>query len=152
MHKQRGVALVEFAIAVPLLALILVGLIEVGRYAYFAIAVGNAARAGASFGAASFVNAANLAGIRAAATTDGTNNVHAITPTAQTVCSCWNGATGTESPAPPTHATCGTTCATGVNVTYVQVDTTGTFTSMFNYPMLPNSYTASARAIMRVKQ
>ena len=48
-HGQRGVALVEFALVVPLLALLLVGIIEIGRFAYFSIAVANAARAGVQY-------------------------------------------------------------------------------------------------------
>ena len=54
MHIKRafpaataGVALVEFAIAIPILIMVLVGLIEYGRYAYFVIEIGNAAHAGA---------------------------------------------------------------------------------------------------------
>lgn len=153
MQNQRGVALIEFALVIPLLALILVGLIEIGRFAYFSIAVGNAAHAGAAFGAANFANAANTTGIHNAAFNDAQNNIANLTSAVgQTVCSCWNGATGTETPAPPTHATCGTACASGVNVTYVQVDTAGSFSPMFNYPMLPTRYSTSARAIMRVRQ
>lgn len=146
-------ALVEFALVVPLLALLLVGLIEVGRFAYFNIAVGNAAHAGAAFGAASYTNAASTTGMHDAAVADAQNTVANLSSAVgQTVCTCWNSATGTESPAPPTHAACTATCATGTPLTYVQMDTAGTFTSMFNYPMLPHTYSTSARAIMRVSQ
>ena len=46
LHRQSGQALVEMAFVVPLLLLLALGVIEVGRYAYISILVGNAARAG----------------------------------------------------------------------------------------------------------
>ncbi len=143
-------ALVEFAIVVPLLALLLIGLVEIGRFAYFSIAVGNAARAGAQYGAFSAANAADATGIKAAAKADGQNNIKIIDASSQVVCSCWNSATGTETPAPPASGVCGQTCTSGVQVTYVQVDTTGSYSSMFRYPMLPSTFSVSARAVMRV--
>ncbi len=144
-------ALVEFALVVPLLILLLLGLVEVGRFTYYSIVVGNAARAGAQYGAQGSTTAADNAGMVTAATTDGQNNIKNITATANDVCSCWNGTTGTESPSPPTHAQCGQTCTTGRDVTYVQVNTSGNFNSLFNYPLLPTTFSVSAQAIMRVR-
>lgn len=149
-RSQAGVALVEFALVVPLLALLLVGIIEIGRYAYFSIAVGNAARAGAQYGIYDTTRAVDIQGMEAAAIADGQNNIKAISATANDVCTCWNSTTGTESPNPPTHAQCGPPCTSGQNVTYVEVDTTGNFSSMFSYPIFPSTFTVSAKAIMRV--
>jgi len=56
---QSGQSLMEFAIILPLLLLLLVGVIEIGRYAYASILVGNAARAGAAFGAQDHFTAGN---------------------------------------------------------------------------------------------
>ena len=151
---QAGMALVEFALVVPILALLLVGLIEVGRFAYFNIAVGNAARAGAQYGAFSSSNAGNSAGIAAAAEADanGSGKIVNITASGTVVCSCWNGTAGTESPSPPTAAACTANprCTSGVPVPYVQVDASGSYPAMFNYPGLPSTFSTSARAIMRV--
>ena len=152
---HAGMALVEVALIVPLLALLLVGLIEVGRYGYFSIVVANAAHAGAQYGAFSAQTAGDTGsagGIVAAAKADGQNNIKAIQATAQDVCACWNSRSGTESPAPPTAAACGQVCTSGRNVTYVKVNTTGTFNAMFDYPSLPSSFTVSSQAIMRVHQ
>lgn len=143
-------ALVEFALVVPMLALLLVGIIEIGRFAYFSIAVANAARAGAQYGSYDTTRAVDTTGMQNAATADGANNIANITATANDVCTCANTTTGAQSPSPPTHAQCGQACASGVNVTYVEVDTTGSFSPMFNYPLFPSSFSVSSKAIMRV--
>lgn len=149
-HSQAGVALMEFALVVPLLALLLVGIIEIGRFAYFSIAVGNAARAGAQYGSYDTTRAVDFTGMQNAAVADGQNNIKTISATANDVCTCWNSTTGTEAPSPPTHAQCGVTCTSGRNVTYVEVDTSGNFSSMFSYPVFPSTFAVSAKAIMRV--
>ena len=46
--SQRGSAMVEFAVVLPMLAMLMIGLIDVGRYTYFAIMAAHAARAGCS--------------------------------------------------------------------------------------------------------
>jgi Flp pilus assembly protein TadG len=48
----RGQSLVEFAIALPLLLIILVGIVDVGRVLYYAIALETGAHEGAAFAAA----------------------------------------------------------------------------------------------------
>ena len=149
-HGQRGVALVEFALVVPLLALLLGGIIEIGRFAYFSIAVANAARAGAQYGSYDSVRAVDITGMKNAAVADGQNNIKTIQAAANDVCTCWNSTSGTEAPSPPTHAQCGVLCTSGRNVTYVEVDTSGSFSPMFSYPLFPSSFAVSSKAIMRV--
>ena len=46
-HRQRGVALAEFAIVLPLFLTILLGMIDYGYYFYVAVSASNAAREGA---------------------------------------------------------------------------------------------------------
>jgi len=48
---RHGLATVEFALVLPLLMLIILGCVDFGRFAYTYIAVTNASRTGASFGA-----------------------------------------------------------------------------------------------------
>lgn len=50
-RDDRGQALIELAISIPLLMLLLLGATELGRLAYAAIEVSNAARAAAQFAA-----------------------------------------------------------------------------------------------------
>jgi len=51
------------ALLLPLLLLLLVGTIEIGRFAYYAILVANSARAGAQYGSQSLVTSADTTGI-----------------------------------------------------------------------------------------
>lgn len=64
MVEQAGQSLVEFALALPVLLLILLGLADFGRAFYYTTAISNAARAGAEY-------AAKNAGSGATATTIG---------------------------------------------------------------------------------
>ncbi|HUT14609.1 MAG TPA: TadE family protein [Thermoguttaceae bacterium] len=48
-RRRRGVAAVEMAIILPLLVTIVLGCVDLGRFAHAFIAVNNAARAGAGF-------------------------------------------------------------------------------------------------------
>src|SRR5712691_5470374 len=59
MAEQGGQSLVEFALALPLLLLILLGLADFGRAFYYTTAIANAARAGAEYAAHATVNSPN---------------------------------------------------------------------------------------------
>ena len=48
--KQKGQDLVEFALVLPVLLLVIVGMLDLGRAFFSAIAVANVAREGARFG------------------------------------------------------------------------------------------------------
>lgn len=154
--REAGVALVEFAIAIPVLIMALIGLIEYGRYAYFVIEVGNAAHAGAQYGAQSASTGANITAMKYAAIQDGQNSIYPLTLTsvaARNVCACWTGTT--ENPSPPTAAQCGPPpppCTAGRQVTYAQVTVTGTISPLFNYSLLglPSSWTVTRTATIRI--
>src|SRR5579871_6183987 len=122
----RGQTVVEVALLLPLLLFLLVGLIEVGRYAYFDILISNAARAGAQYGAQSLIQAADVAGIRTAAQNDG---LAAMTITATQQCGCSAAALG----GCPSGAVC------PQPLVYVQVTATDTYNSLFRYPGIPRS-------------
>jgi Flp pilus assembly protein TadG len=49
--RARGAVAVEFAFVAPILVLIVFGCVDFGRFAHTAVALANAARAGASYGA-----------------------------------------------------------------------------------------------------
>lgn len=144
---QRGAALVEFAAVIPLLILLLLGSVELGRYVYFGILVGNAAHAGAAYGAYSTSNESNTAGMEAAVTADaqGFGGINATTTPPSTYCQCWDGSTGTT-------ISCTSTCTTGSEQVWVSVTATGTYTPLFSYPGLPTSWTVSRTANMMVIQ
>jgi Flp pilus assembly protein TadG len=138
-QSDSGTAMVEFAIIVPVFVLLLIGLIEVGRFAYFGILASNAARAGVQYGAQNTTTAEQTTAIRNAALQDGQNLSNwQITPTV--LCSV-NGA------AP---AACTGTGVPVNTIYYVQVQVSGTFSSLLNYPGIPHSVPINGSAIMRV--
>lgn len=144
---EAGLALVEFALVVPMLMLLLVGSIETGRFMYYSILVGNAARAGVQYGSLSLTNANDNTGINAAATNDG-QNASGLSASGGLVCSCWNGTA-----AIPTDCSQQSCSLAGYNrIVYVQVTATMTLTPLFNYPGLPSSYNLTRQAVMRVQQ
>jgi Flp pilus assembly protein TadG len=141
-RADGGSAIAEMAVMAPMLVLLLIGLVEVGRYAQYSIVVGNAARAGVQYGAQNLGTAANLTGMQTAALNDA-QNVAGMSATASQFCQC---ADGTASACLPAD------CATSHRVVFVQVDARGTFASLVHYPGVPSSQTITSRAVMRVAQ
>jgi Flp pilus assembly protein TadG len=141
---QRGQSLVELALVVPILLILLVGIIEIGRFAYYSILVSNAARAGAQYGAQSLATAKDTVGITAAANRDGQGGT-GLTVTPGQRCGC-SGTTLT--------ATCPATLCVLPNhaLVYVRVQVQGQFNSLFNYPGLPAALNVTDVAEMRVAQ
>ncbi len=146
-HPQAGLALVEFAITVPLLLFVLVGLVEVGRFAYYGILVGNAARAGVQYGAQNTMNAMDDLGMQNAAKSDA-QNVSNISAQSGRICNCTNGTT--TNAASCSQPSCPLT-GYHRNI-YVWVTASGTFASLFHYPGIPQSLSVSRTATMRVSQ
>ena len=140
LSLQRGQSLVELALVLPLLLLLLVGVLEIGRFAYYDILVANAARAGAQYGSQSLTAAADVDGISTAAKNDG---LASLTVTPSLLCGCSAGSLGTC----PT----GNVCANPL--VYIQVTASETdFKSLFSYPGLPATMTLSSTVTMRVSQ
>lgn len=165
--KDDGSAFVELALVLPLLILIVIGSVELGRIAYFAIEVSDAARAGVAYGAqnpttadpSQFQNIINAAKASAA-------EVPTLIATPNDACVC---ETITSSTGAVTTATLPQPCAgsgsmssslcandvtgsTRIVVNYIQVSTTATVSTMFHYPGIPTSFNLSGFAQMRVGQ
>jgi len=93
MHKrvsERGQSLVEFALTVPLLVLILMGALDLGRTFNAYIIVTNAARNGAYYGT---LHPADASGITACVVTEAQSS--GITLTSSNVTIVSSGVTGT---------------------------------------------------------
>jgi len=156
---QSGQALVELAFLLPALILLLLGVIEIGRYAYISILVGNAARAGTAYGAQSLVTSADTTGITAAAVADFNNNGQDPTtlqvPAANQVTTCGCDSSGsivTANCDPQINPSAGT-CTGGAHwVVTLAVTASGTFSSLFSYPGIPSPLTISRTSSMRVAQ
>ena len=154
--SPSGQSLLEVALLTPMLLALLLGAIELGRYAYISILVGNAARAGAAYGAQNLVLSVDTTGIQTAAENDFQNNgqnTSNLLVSSTTSCGC--DSNGTVTPASScstaTDRTAGT-CASGHWVVMVSVTASGTVNSLFNYPGIPKSLTVSNTATLRVAQ
>lgn len=127
-RAERGQALIEMALVAPLLIILLLGIIEVGRYAELAIVVSDAARTGAVYGAQNLGAAVDTNGITNAAQADanlgvnsqGANNL-TVTPSAGLLPS------GVANPPSP----CTAVTDTGTPLPYVIVRTQYTTNSLF---------------------
>jgi Flp pilus assembly protein TadG len=154
-HYNRGQALLETAILVPFLLLLMIGVIDIGRYTYQAIEVGNSARAGAEYGSQNIGTALDYSGMQAAAVADAGNSKFVATAgcttysatcnvIASSMCVCASGATSvclaTDCPAPDHR------------LVYVSVESVDTFTSYFNYVGIPSSRKIDRTMTMQVSQ
>ena len=148
LRSTSGTSLVEFAIVAPVLLFLVVGLIEVGRYEYFAILTAHAARAGAQYGAQDLETAYDNADITSAVLQDGGNPAN------------WTGAGGSitinqlcasSGSAPGICTTPWGSSPPQNTIYYVQVQVTGTFTSLLNFPGIPNNIPISSSAMQRVE-
>jgi len=70
LANADGVAMVEFAILAPLLVIIMVGSIDIGRYTWDEMQTSNAAHAAVQYAAQNITNTSNSAGILAAVNND----------------------------------------------------------------------------------
>lgn len=153
LRSHSGQTLLEVALLLPILLLLLLGVVEIGRYAYISILVSNAARAGAAYGSEGLLESVDTGNIQTAADNDFQNNgqlVSNLTVNSTTSCGCDSGGTitgaGCTSAVNPTAGTCNA----GHWVVMVSVTASGTFNSLFNYPGIPSSITISQTATMRV--
>ncbi len=141
---QAGQSVLEIALLAPVLLLLLVGAIEIGRYAYFAIEATSAARAGVQYGAQSLADSKDVAGIKVAGSNDAPDLIQ-LNVTANNLCACSNS--------PSHYVRCpAQRCGAGHPVVFLQVNTTAQVPSLFHYPGLPATFTANGQAIMRVAQ
>jgi len=155
LRSQSGQAMLELALVTPLLLLLSIGVIEMGRYAYIGILVGNAARAGADYGAQSLAQAADTTGIQTAADNDFQSNgqpVSNLTVNSSTACGCDSGGTTTAQTCTVASANTCTSVSKQVWVVTLSVTASGTFRPMFTYPGVPSSVALSRTSTMRVVQ
>ncbi|MEQ1726810.1 MAG: TadE family protein [Vicinamibacterales bacterium] len=147
-RSERGAALVELAVALPLLLLIMVGTIDFGRAFRTAMIVTNAARTGAQFGSQTPVNATNTAGMATTANAVLTANGLGATPvpTASTLCQC-----ASNSGVFTNAANCSDPCTGGHLVVSVTVTATRTFSLIQPFPGIPSSVTITRGATARAQ-
>ena len=143
---RRGQSLVELALTLPVLGILLIGTIDFARVYYAAMAVGQAARAGAAYGAQSVSTSGDDAGMAqaalSAANLDLTPAVTAASVHATHWCACADG----------TQVSCASgTCTEGVPRVYVSVEVDRTFQTLFPYPGIPSTVRLNRTATLRVQ-
>jgi len=129
--------MVEFALVLPLLLVILFGVMEFGQVFYSAVAVVNAAHAGAMYGAQGAAFWSDTGDMQAAALKDG-KDVSGLTATASEVCYCSGVSTA-----------CAASCAS--KTIYVKVVTQASVHETAPWPGVPNPINLSASAQFRVQ-
>ena len=141
MTLRRGTATIEFALILPLLLLLVAGVLDYTLLLRAAIAVADAARAGATFGSLSATNASNTSGKQTAAL-NAAPDITGLTATAAKVCKCSSGSIVNCS---------GGTCSTGPVRVYAQVTAQVTCGAIFSNSQLPFSGVVSSTASMRAQ-
>lgn len=161
---DRGAAMIELALTAPLFILMMMGAIEMGRVAYYAIEVENAARAGASYGAENIGNANQSSTIQQAAKNDAPDiaNLVVVSPGSTCVCETYsttNGASfnptsGTTSCSSSTITSCTTETSTSIQsvIQYVTVSTQATVDPIVHIAGLPTTYTLNGYSALRILQ
>lgn len=150
-RREKGAALVELAVALPLLAVILIGTIDFGRAFRLAMVVTSAARAGAQYGSQSVYNSGDIAGMQntALAVLSANGVTQGVMATAVRQCYCANG-TGTFGAAfaCPVVNPCVSTEHLVVTVT---VSAQATFSLTTPFPGLPSGFALARGATARVQ-
>ena len=142
-RSEAGIATAEMALVSPLLLLMFVVTADFGRVFYTAIALSNAARAGAQFGSYSVAQTGNTAGMNQAANLEAQDIGGGVTVSSQRFCKCSNGSS--------VNCTTGTCTGYGPPQVFVQVTASKTFTTLLSYPGVPNTLPLSRTAIMRAQ-
>jgi Flp pilus assembly protein TadG len=146
---DRGTALVELSVALPLMMIMLVGTIDFGRVFYRALAVGQAARAGAEYGAQSLAKSTDTTAIKAAAKNAVSSDLTLIDSDLSTArtCQCATNA-GVFSNTSPANTCTGTPC-TAPDHLVISVGVTAS--KAFSVPYLGMSSTITRTTKIRVR-
>lgn len=139
---DSGQALVELALVLPVALTFLLGIVEVGRYAYASIAMSSAARAGVQYAAQNEVTASNNTQIIQATQADAPEFPD-MTVTSSHYCTCADGSSSTCEP---------TDCQGSRIIEYVKVQTQYQIPQLFGYLAFTKKLTATGEDIMRVSQ
>ena len=142
VEDTKGVAALEFGFMIPLFGLMLVSVTDIGLSVYRKMQVEGAAQAGAQYAmlrgfdsssvSAAVTSASNAAGITA-------------TPVPTKFCGC-------STPSSVNTVACGTTCPGGAMAgTYTTVSAQASFTTLFNYQLVPATYIHSAQSTVRLQ-
>lgn len=145
--RQRGGALIEFTLLLPVLLLLALGTGDFARVFYYGIVTENAARAGAQYALRN--NYTNITGIENAAVQD-SGPLPDFTSANVTQAACFLRCPGSSA-----QMTCTATnlasCGAEQAYVYIDVQTQYTFNTLVNWPGIPSSTPLHGVAVMRVR-
>lgn len=140
---QRGLSVVELGLAMPLLMLVMLGTVDLGRSMAAALRVTGAATAGAQYGARTAETTRDVDGMVKAAQDSGFDLGTAIESTARSFCECPG-----DVPDDCLNSNCPDDYAPEL---YVEVRATTTFQPMFPWPGIPASIPITRTVVKRVQ-
>ncbi len=116
VQREEGNVLIEFALALPVLLLMLAGMFDLGRFALQKSAILEGARQGAQYGVVAPTDSANIN-----ATAQNASGLSGVTATNTLFCECVAG----------TSVSCSTTCGSGQTLKrYITVTTSKAYSSV----------------------
>lgn len=144
--SERGAALVEMALATPLLVVLIVFAVDFARVFYLGMELTNAARAGAQHGSRTAIgfDATDVRNVTLAASPQ-ISPFTVTTPTQECFCTTLTGAS-------TLHA-CGSTCSVSGEIltAFVTVSVSKTFDPIMSFAGVPGSMTVSRSVTMRAQ-
>jgi len=147
-NRQRGAAMMELALVLTVLTMLILGTIDFGRISHHAMALTNAARAGALHGAQPG-NSTDVTGMQNAALNSAASDIGTITATASRSCECQVGTA-----APTVMTSCpppGVPVCTGTVRMRVSVTASKTFSTLTTIPWVRQSLNVSRTTILRAQ-
>jgi Flp pilus assembly protein TadG len=141
-RNTSGAVAVEFGFMVPVLALMVISVIDIGLGVYRKMQVEDAAQAGVQY---AIVRGFDVNAISNAVTSATNSSAISASPAPVTFCGC---ATGTRI----STVTCGSTCPGGaLAATYTTVSAQATYNTILNYQVAPYTYTFSKQSTARLQ-
>lgn len=137
-RDDAGATAVEFALTLPILVAMMVGLSDLGLAINEKMRLTSAVRAGTQSG---YGNAADTAAIIQAVKDASGVSADALTVTAVTSCTCADGSA----------AACDGTCSGGPVRAYLTVTATEAYSLLIHYPGFNGPTTLSASSVLRVQ-
>ncbi len=136
-RDESGNAIVEFALIVPVLLIMILGLVDAGRAIGANARLGNGVTAGLRYALTDSYATAEIT----QAALNGSRYVSGdVTVATQRFCECPDGSA----------VACSGTCTAGFKRIYVEVAMTRTQDTLFSYPVIGNSVTVSRTSSLQV--
>lgn len=149
-NNEAGEGLMEVALLTPLLCLLLLGAVELGRAVFLSYAVTHAATAGVQYGAQNPITAADAVSTLRSVTFD-IHNIRGMTSVATSGCLC--ATAGSSCTGTWTRDCSKLICGPNEEIVQcVKVTTHLDSEPLFHWPGLPTTYPSNGVSIMRVRK